>query len=229
MKLIALLLCEGITANLLAPSACGLQSFPRTHPEPSADWGLRNTALCPRSARPCLPRYKTTSICLFKIPRFLSTLFFSSLVNWEITVSSLVILYFVVIKQLVAFKCITDCSCFTIFSRHFLKLSTPVSTYVQFGEYEDIVRSLKSQQWCQNILFFSGEYINHDLFAFAPLGKVRWYQFGEKRLLSLSSGRVETLSFIPGWHTSCSTMLLTNMLSVGGAANRAGSVAYGAV
>ena len=56
MKLIALFLGEGITANLLAPSACGLQSFPRTHPEPSADSfesadsGLRSTGLgvgCP--------------------------------------------------------------------------------------------------------------------------------------------------------------------------------------
>jgi len=37
MKFIELLLCEGITANLFAPGACGLQ--------PSTDSGLRSTGL----------------------------------------------------------------------------------------------------------------------------------------------------------------------------------------
>jgi len=36
MKLIELL-WEGIPANLFTPSACGSQSLPRTHQEPSAD------------------------------------------------------------------------------------------------------------------------------------------------------------------------------------------------
>ena len=45
IKLIELLLCDNIVANVFASSACGLQSLPRTHPELSADSGLRNTTL----------------------------------------------------------------------------------------------------------------------------------------------------------------------------------------
>ena len=62
------------------------------------------------------------------------------------------ILYFVVIKQLVAFKCITDCLCFTVFSRPFLKLSTPISSSVQFGEYEELVRLNEADKACDTNL-----------------------------------------------------------------------------
>ena len=99
-----------------------------------------------------------------------------------------------------------------------------LSYYTHYYNTIPCLIQIDSKHLIPNILFFSGEYINHDLFAFAPLGKVRWHQFGEKRLLSLSSGKVEKLSFSPGCHTLCSTTLLTNMLSAGRAENRAGSL-----
>jgi len=45
MKLIELLLCEGITANLFAPSACRLQSLGVEKHCSKLDSGLRNTVL----------------------------------------------------------------------------------------------------------------------------------------------------------------------------------------